>query len=294
MRYVSNEELGALRVPSDEYLRWVENALLQKNEACLPAKISMKMQEHVFYNVMPCIVQKENIAGVKVVNRYPDRKPSICGNILLYRLNDGALSAVFDAEYITAVRTGAVAAHSVKCFAKRDFSFIACVGLGAVMSAAIETLVPLYSERNLTIGLLKYKNAHEDFMRKHPYPNVTYRLYGSEEELFAEADVILSGVTYREDDFAPLSCYKEGVLIVPIHTRGFMNCDKAFDKIFVDDYDHVKNFAYYNEFKSCNEVAEYVRGKCAGRSDDKERILCYNIGIALHDVYFASEFLKLL
>lgn len=294
MKHITNEELAALRVPAEKYLCWVENALLHKAESVLPEKISMKMEEHVFYNVMPCILPYKGVAGVKIVNRYPERNPSIGGDLLLYRLADGELAAAFDAEYITTMRTGAVAAHAVKSFARKDFSFLALAGLGNVVSATFSMLAEIYREKKLTVGLLKYKDAHETFMQKYRFPNVEYKVYDAPESLFSAADVIVSGVTYREEDFAPLSCYNEGVLVVPVHTRGFMNCDAAFDRIFVDDYAHVKNFRYYDRFRWCRETAEYVKGVCEGRGSERERILCYNIGIALHDVYFASEFLKML
>ena len=29
--------------------------------------------------------------------------------------------------------------------------------------------------------------------------------------------------------------------VIPVHTRGFQNCDLFFDKVFADDTDHVKD-----------------------------------------------------
>lgn len=77
--------------------------------------------------------------------------------------------------------------------------------------------------------------------------------------------------------------------MVPIHTLGFTNCDLFFDKVFADDYGHVRHFKNFNQFKKFGEVCDVVNGKIPGRENNKERILAYNIGISVHDVNFAQH-----
>ena len=72
-------------------------------------------------------------------------------------------------------------------------------------------------------------------------------------------------------------------------TRGFQNCDLFFDQIFADDVAHVEGFKYFNQFKQFDEFARILLKQNPGRTSDQERILAYNIGIALHDIYFASQ-----
>ena len=43
--------------------------------------------------------------------------------------------------------------------------------------------------------------------------------------------------------------YRKGCLVIPVHTRGFQNCDLCFDKVYADDTAHVCGFKYFNEFK---------------------------------------------
>ena len=77
--------------------------------------------------------------------------------------------------------------------------------------------------------------------------------------------------------------------MIPIHTRGFQNCDLFFDHIFADDKGHVEGFRYFSQFKKFNEFSEVLLGKAVGRSDNRQRISAYNIGLGLHDVLFASK-----
>ena len=105
----------------------------------------------------------------------------------------------------------------------------------------------------------------------------------------SESDVIISSVTYSKDCFCADEFFKKGCLVVPVHTRGFQNCDLFFDKVFADDYEHVKHFQYFNSFREFGEISEIIAGKKSGRDNDKQRILVYNIGIAIHDIYFAKK-----
>ena len=110
-----------------------------------------------------------------------------------------------------------------------------------------------------------------------------------------DADVVVSCITDAngllvEDE----SLFKPGVLVVPVHTRGFQNCDTTFDKVFADDTDHVKGFKYFSQFKKFHQIEEVLKGENIGRASDDERILSYNIGLGLHDVLYASRIYDIL
>ena len=109
-----------------------------------------------------------------------------------------------------------------------------------------------------------------------------------------ESDVVISGATYLSDNICPDECYEEGVLVIPIHTRGFTNCDLFFDKVYADDKGHVCNFKYFDRFKQFAEISQVVSGDAPGRENDKERILAYNIGISIHDIYYAASIYKIM
>ncbi len=91
-----------------------------------------------------------------------------------------------------------------------------------------------------------------------------------------------------------VNLFKLGVLVVPVHTRGFQNCDTVFDKVFADDEGHVNGFKYFNQFKKFGELDAVLKGLMTGRDNDDERILSYNIGISIHDVYYAYKILKII
>lgn len=275
---------------------WVEEVLKRKDESILPAKISLKPNiPEVFYNVMPSILLWKNWAGVKLVTRYPHRKPILDSQILLYDLTTGKNLALVDGNWITSMRTGAVAAHSVKLLAVNHFSTIGIIGLGNTARAFLLVLLSLYPNKPLTVKIKKYKDQHDLFIKRFSeFHNIEFICCETLRETVDNADVVVSAVTFFENDVFEDYRFKEGVLLVPIHTRGFSNCDLYFDKIFADDTNHVKGFKYFDCFHSFAEVSEVLNHKKPGRENNRERIIAYNIGISLHDIFFAGKLYELL
>lgn len=291
MKIISFDEIRNLNISPKECYEWVEEVISNKREMLLPAKISLKPDiPNVFYNTMPCILPEAGWAGVKLVTRYPLRKPSLDSEILLYDLNSGENVALLDGNWITAMRTGAVAAHSIKVFAIPEFSEIGFIGLGNTARATLSVLLAIEPERVMTIKLKKYKNQHELFADKFAeFKNISFVYCDTYEEVVRNSDVIVSAATVFEEDICTNECFKEGVLVVPIHTRGFTNCDLFFDKIYADDTNHVKGFKYFNQYRFFAEVSDVIANKAVGRENSKERIIVYNIGIAIHDMYYAGK-----
>ena len=277
--------------PSDCY-KWTSEMIANKKNTILPPKISLSAFDGMFYNFMPSFVG--NFGGVKMVSRYPQRVPSLDSYLVLFDVLTGESLALMDANWITAMRTGAVAAHSIICLAKKDFKNISFVGLGNTARATLLILANVL-DKKLNVTLLKYKDQAQCFMNRFKdFKNLSFTVVENSEDLVKGADVIVSAATFMPNDLASDDLYEEGVLVVPIHTRGFTNCDLFFDKVFADDYGHVKHFKYFDKFKSFNEVCDVVNGIVPGRENDKERILAYNIGISIHDINFAYNIYQLL
>lgn len=290
MKIITHEDIMKLKISPKQCYEWVDEIIKEQDMVILPAKISLKPQKDIFYNVMPSILLNQKMCGTKIATRYPKRDPSVDSQIILCDLESGRTTAVLDGNFITTMRTGAVAAHSIKLFAKTDFRDIAIIGLGNVSRATLDVLLAIYPEKNLNVKLLKYKNQHLVFAERfQKYTNITFEAYSNIEELISDSDVIISAATYFEDDVCDNKYFKKGCLLVPIHTRGFTNCDLVFDKVFADSTEHVKGFKYFSKFKKYTEVKNVILKKVDGRVNDEERIIAYNIGISIHDIYFATR-----
>lgn len=296
MKIIGFEDIQSLNISPVDCYKWVCDMIVHKKDSYLPPKTHMAMPGNIFCNVMPCIIGKDCVSewgGVKIVSRYPERTPSLDSRIILFNTITGEFLALMDGNWITAMRTGAVAAHSVITFAKSDYNTISMIGLGNVARATLIVLASLV-HKPLNIKIFRYKDQAEEFEKRFKeFENLQFSIVDSIEESIKGSDVIISCATYFENDIAQDEWFDEGVLVVPVHTRGFTNCDLFFDKVFADDTGHVDHFKNFSKFRHYSEVGDVINNESPGRENDTERILAYNIGISVHDINYAGHIYKM-
>jgi ornithine cyclodeaminase len=275
-------------------VEWVKEAFLMKDDIQMPAKMSVHPQGEDFITSMPCLLpesQGRKYFGIKMVSRIDGQVPTLQSNIFLYDAKSGHLLAVVDGDWITAMRTGAVAALAAKTLQRKGNSTYSIMGLGNIGRAVGLCLAADNRDRQITFRLLRYKDQAERFVeRLKDFDNVNFEIVNDKRIFAAEADVLISAVTVATELLFPDNeLFRKGVTVIPVHVRGFQNCDLFFDKVFGDDTGQVSGFKYFNQFRQYDEFHHVLQGKNPGRTNDEERILSYNYGIALHDIFFASR-----
>lgn len=297
MRIVTDNEIISLGIRPEKCVDWVRESFLMKDRAMLPPKISLHPRGSDFINTMPCILPEEyHTFGCKVVSRVKGSHPALKSKMMMFDTLTGEMTYLIDADWITAMRTGAVAALAINTLRNSNAHIYSFIGLGAMGHATLDCFLATNRDRNLTVRLKRYKDHAEKTMDRYAgYKNVTWEIADSNTDLVTDADVVVSCITDAdgllvEDD----TLFKPGVLVVPVHTRGFQNCDLVFDKVFADDEGHVRGFKYFDRFRQFGEMSDVLSGKIQGRISDNERILSYNIGLGLHDVLFAYHILSML
>ena len=215
--------------------------------------------------------------------------------MMLYNANNGELLALVDCDWITTMRTGAVAAVSAKALRKSDAHVYGMVGLGNTARATMLCVLETEPERHFHVKLLRYKNQAELFINRFKdYDNVSFEFLDDINELARTVDVLISCITSAngllvEDE----RTFQRGVTVIPVHMRGFQNCDTTFDRVFGDDTEHVKGFKFFPQYKDYNEIGEVLAGRDPGRKSEEQRIIDYNYGLALHDVVYASKIFEM-
>lgn len=298
MQIITTEDILSLGISRPQAIEWVRQAFLIKPECQLPAKISIHPRGTDFINTMPCLLPDSyGRFGCKVVTRVRGCHPALKSEMMLIDTTDGSLLALVDCDWITATRTGAVATLAIETLRHPGARVYAFIGLGVVGRETLLDILERTRGTSTEIRLRRYKSHAEELIAElaPQYPDARMVIAESNEELVDGADVIVSAITDAdgllvEDE----GLFKPGVLVVPIHTRGFQNCDRVFDRVVADDTAHVSGFRYFSEFRNFCELGDVLAGRAPGRQSPSERILAYNIGLGLHDVYYATQIERLL
>ena len=292
MKVITHNMIKALNLDPAVWYEWADTVLKNKHLYHMPAKTSIHFDSS-FFNTMPSILPPEDVMGTKVVNRYIGRIPSLDSQLLLYRYSTGECLALMDASLITAMRTGAVTVHAMEHYARPDFYEVGVMGFGNIGIACMEVMTAHFADRKMKVKLLRYKDHAERVLERYQrFTNIDFVIVDTVEDIIRNSDVIISSITYTEELLGKDEWFQEGCLVIPVHLRGFQNCDLFFDKVFGDDYGQIKGFQYFDRFRYFAETSEVLRGEKKGRENSKERILSYNVGMSLHDVYAANQIYK--
>lgn len=294
MKIITHKDIVGLRIPPAECVQWARQAILDKNKYVLPPKISLRPASDVFYNTMPCLLPDPGLYGMKIVSRHPLQTPALDSQIMVYDWNSGSPQALLDGNWITAMRTGAFAAIAIETLARTDSSVIGLIGLGNVARAVVECLAAIYPERLFRYLLRRHKDQAELFRERFKgLRQVTFETVETNQQMIEPADIVISCLTHAAENVGQDEWYGKGVLVVPVHTLGFQNCDLFFDRVICDDTGHVKGFKYFSQFRNYAELTDVLLGRAPGRQSAEERILSYNVGISVQDVYFAAKIIGL-
>lgn len=292
MKVITFKDIKNLDIGYSTYLDWVDFPLRNRNAFIFPTKSRISMNGSDYCNFMPCALPSQNMLGIKIVNRNEKRREkgqlNLDSQIYLYSYDTCELLALMDGNYITTLRTAAVAVHSIIHMVGK-YDVISLLGLGNISTAIGEMLFPIV-KHPITVKLYRYKDQAERFIERFSnYPSIHFVICDTYDEVMRDGDVVLSCVSYIKEDFCSPSAYKPGCTVIPVHMRGFMECDKVFDNVIVSDLVRAKEFKYYSLFRNLSYTDDVLCGAEAVRQNETDRVLIYNLGLSTTDLYLASK-----
>lgn len=283
-KILNSQDIIRLDVPIEQIFKSVEEALIahSQNDVFLLPKVTLRPTDDTFYTAMPGGIKKWGIMGNKTIQRVssPGNGPSVKGSMFLNDLHTGKLLAIMDATWLTSMRTGIIAALTAKYLAKKQVKKVGIMGLGNTGTAALLCLN--YAMPDLNYVILNYKNHVSRIYRR--FPNNNFTVVDTTEDLFVDTDIVITALTYASKPFVKPEWMTPGLLAIPIHMRGWQDCDPYFDKVFTDDHNHIKSWMP----KVDGELGGVISGLNKGRTNDNEKIIAYNYGIAIDDIAIAK------
>jgi len=295
MKFLDFDKIKNLGITAQEMYSWTEEVWEKQDKFVYVTKQHIWDGDSSRYIVMPAVYPEGDVAGVKFICRNVDDVeglPKRNSNIMVQHISEHGLWGVLDSTYLTNMRTGACAYYNATKFAKANPETLAVYGLGLAARAFMFFWSALY-QKPITLKLLRYKNQAEEFVEKYKDNSlIKFEICYNVEELF-NSDIIVSCVSFARKEICADSVYKEGCTVVPVHTSGFQNCDLFFDKVAIDDVGHVEGYRYYEQFKpKMIRITDAANGRVSFRDNDNQRIVIYNGGLAIFDLYYAMKTLE--
>jgi ornithine cyclodeaminase len=140
---------------------------------------------------------------VKVHAKFPGQTPAIRGVLLLHDLETGALLAIMDSTYLTAVRTGLAAALATDILARKEAGRVAIIGAGVQGEYQLRYLSRLRPVHSVKVFDLASQQAETFRQRLGHKLNLPINISNSIAESVQAAEIILTATWSREPFLHP-------------------------------------------------------------------------------------------
>lgn len=102
---------------------------------------------------MPCYSKAKNLYSIKIVTVFPENNglPMIQGKVLIIDGKNGSTLCIIDAEYLTALRTGAASGLATKLLSNENASVLAIIGTGKQAIAQVEAVLAVRPIKSILV-----------------------------------------------------------------------------------------------------------------------------------------------
>ena len=304
--YLSRKDIEDLGMSMGEVLNVVDDGFRLKGlgKTEMPPKPGIHPRKDAFIHAMPAYVQEIEASGLKWVSGYPSNMekglPYITGLLILNDPDTGIPIAVMDCSWITAMRTGASAGISAKYLARKDSKFAGIMGCGVQartsLMALVETLPALSEVRCYDLFRASTERFVNDMSAM--FPKLRFITCSLPSEIIDGVDVVVSAIPIVAEPNPQLNAgmLKAGGLAISLDydaawtSAAMKECDKfCSDDIgqMLSTKEHGVHFGGIPE-SIYADLGELAAGLKPGRTNDTEKILSMNMGIAVDDIVTAK------
>jgi ornithine cyclodeaminase/alanine dehydrogenase-like protein (mu-crystallin family) len=258
---------------------------------------------------MPAYVggDKEEM-GLKWGAGYPENRkkdlPVTWGIMVMNDVETGAVTAIMDARWITAIRTAAVAAVTAKYCKVRNSYAMTIVGAGEqgrwnarLMKLVIPELRRIYINDIYEAAIDAFLNKMRPLM-----PDMEFVPVRTHEELcraIDESQILLTATQRGEKPIIYSEMLHKGMLGIPLESTAWEGTTytRFADRFVCDDWnlvqEYLKNGKYTDGLPDEYQIlGKIINGDAVGRANEEEFVITPSHGIALSDVAVGQMILE--
>ncbi len=296
--YLNRQDVERVDLGMPAIIDALEAMFLEKGQGRveMPPKPGIHTRSDAFIHAMPAWIPSLKAAGVKWISGYPDNQarglPYINGLLILNDPETGLPTAIMDATWITAQRTGAATAVAARHLARPESESAGIIACGVQGRSNLEALACLFDLRAVRAFDI-HREVAEDFAASMSERiGLEVEVVGEPRQAVTGADLVVTSGPIRENPRPVIDAgwLAPGAFASPVDFDAYWT-GAAFaqaDKLATDD---LGQFGYYRRqgyFRDTPEpqsdLGQIAAGLRPGREREDERTIAINLGIALEDM----------
>lgn len=283
---------------------------LSEGEAVVPLRVNLAQQAQNGQTLfMPVYLPSAEAVGLKMVTIFKDNPaqnlPLIHGLMLVMDATNGQPLALLDAEYLTALRTGAASGLATDLLARKDATVLAVFGTGAQARTQVKGVAAVRPlEKVLVFG--KNTTKAEAFCIEMQNTLGIKMEIATQPHQLLEADVICTATTSNvpvfEHQYLKKGVHINGVGAYRPDTREIPGLTMQIAKLVVDQRSAALAEAgdvvlpiqegLFEADSIFAELGEIVAGIKSGRADEHEVTVFKSVGNATQDLAVAAYLIQ--
>ena len=230
--------------------------------------------------------------SIKVHAKFPGRSPAIRGALLLHDMRTGALLAILESSYLTALRTGLAGALAVDVMARDDARTVAIVGAGAQGRSQLSAIRLMRGITHVRI-FDPSSEAVSTFVADGCCADLETHRAATLEEALNGADIVVTA-TWAREPFLTLRHLRPGLHITTLGPDQPGKCEVAADalkaaRVIVDDRRLALDMgavggAGLGVEAIHAELGEVLAGDRVGREGPDDVTIFGSVGLAFQDL----------
>jgi ornithine cyclodeaminase/alanine dehydrogenase len=296
--YLSRADVERVALPMTEIIGALEDMFREKaaGRVEMPPKPGIHTQPDAFIHAMPAYIPALGAAGVKWVSGYPGNQarglPYVTGVLVLNDPETGVPTAVMDATWITAMRTGAATAVAARRMARAGSETVGILACGVQGRSNLEALAAVFELKAVRAFDVRREAAEAFAAQMEAGLGLAVEVVDEPRAAVEGLDlVVTSGPILRAPD-PPIGAgwLAPGAFASAVDFDSYFAGDalREADRLATDDLaqlDYYRAEGYFRDTPTIDcELADLVSGAKPGREEDDERAICINLGIALDDM----------
>ena len=302
--YLSRNDVESLGLGLPDIVSLLEFAFREKaaGRTAMPPKHWIERSPDTFYSAMTSYIPALGTAGCKWQSgdpRNPSRGlPYILGLFILCDDETGLPTAIMDSTWITAMRTAAASAVTARHLALKTAQAVGILGCGVQGRTNLEAL-------KLMIPTIKTCAAYDvktDVAERYSVEmseklGMDVRAVATAPEAVMDCDIIVTSGPIQRDSHPVIEpgWVRPGALGVALDYDAYWtpSAVESMDYVVTDDLNQIVHLKEHGYFRKVNrvdaELGDILVGGKPSRTTRDERILAFNLGIAIEDLATATE-----